>query len=142
MKEKILGYKLKELRDLKGVTQTTVAQALNVGTSTYSNYETGARTPDIFQIYKLAGFFEISVEDLMHMIINIDNDEQFDAPSKTESSNELNSLVEYTSRPINKKRFQLLNSFEKELLCYFEKLSEADKKEIIEFTKIKARKKA
>lgn len=35
-----------------------------------------------------------------------------------------------------------ITTLEKELLFYFDKISEEDKKEIIEFTKIKARKKA
>jgi hypothetical protein len=35
----------------------------------------------------------------------------------------------------------MFSNLEKELFYYFEKISETDKKEIIEFTKIKARKK-
>ena len=42
--------------------------------------------------------------------------------------------------PANKKKYMFHTNLEKELLFYFNKISEEDKKEIIEFTKIKARK--
>ena len=44
------------------------------------------------------------------------------------------------SDPANKKKYMFHTNLEKELLFYFNKISEEDKKEIIEFTKIKARK--
>lgn len=51
---------------------------------------------------------------------------------------DLFDCLDYLNNPSNSKKFHLLNCFEKELLYYFEKLSEEDRKEIIEFTKIKA----
>lgn len=42
--------------------------------------------------------------------------------------------------PRIKKKYMFHTNLEKELLFYFNKISEEDKKEIIEFTKIKARK--
>jgi len=42
--------------------------------------------------------------------------------------------------PKNQKKFQNNTNLEKELLYYFEKITDEDKKEIIEFTKIKASK--
>ena len=40
----------------------------------------------------------------------------------------------------NQKKYQYNTVLEKELLYYFEKISDEDKREIIEFIKIKARK--
>ena len=48
--------------------------------------------------------------------------------------------MEYFNTPHNKKKYQLFTNLEKELLYYFEQISEDDKKEIIAFTKIKAHK--
>lgn len=53
---------------------------------------------------------------------------------------DLFDCLDYLNNPSNSKKIHLLNCFEKELLYYFEKLSEEDRKEIIEFTKIKAHK--
>ena len=60
----------------------------------------------------------------------------------TTSSNDLSEYLEFFNNPANKKKYMFNTTLEKELLFYFDKISEEDKKEIIEFTKIKARKKA
>jgi len=99
MSEKKLPQKLKELRKVNNYTQDYVAAVLGIVRQTYSHYETGRRTPDAEALYKLAGLYNISIDDLMFH-----------------------------------------TNLEKELLFYFNKISEEDKKEIIEFTKIKARK--
>ena len=49
-------------------------------------------------------------------------------------------FLEFFNDPANKKKYMFHTNLEKELLFYFNKISEEDKKEIIEFTKIKARK--
>ena len=53
---------------------------------------------------------------------------------------DFDDFLQYANDEQNKKRFHLLNYSEKELLYYFSKISSVDKREIIEFTKIKARK--
>lgn len=142
MEDKTRYDKLKALREYKHMTQAAVAAALNIKPTTYSNYETGQRHMDPETIYKLAGIFEVPLEDLMHLIIGVDEDISFDAPKKTESSEELNGLLEYTTNPNNKTKLKMLSSYETKLMYYFEKISNEDKEEIIEFTKIKSKKKA
>ncbi len=141
MKEQLLPIKLKELRKVHGYTQDYVAAALGIVRQTYSHYETGRRTPGSDILYKLAGLYNISVEDLMHLTIAVDRNINYDAPPPTQSSEDLAGFLEYFNNPNNRKKYQLFNSLEKELLYYFEKISEDDKREIIEFTKIKAHKK-
>ena len=138
MKNSLLPSKLKELRKAYSYSQDDVAAALGVVRQTYSHYETGKRSPNSDMLFKLAGLYNISVDDLIQLTINIDRDISFDAPKPTRSSEDLSELLRYLNQPYNKKKLQLLTNTEKELLFYFEKISEKDKKEILEFTKIKA----
>ena len=141
MNNKLLSTKLKELRKIHSYTQDYVASVLGVARQTYSHYETGKRTPNSEVLFVLAGLYNISVEDLMQLSMDIDKNIFYDAPAPTQSSEDLAGFLEYFNNPNNKKKYQMFNNLEKELLYYFEKISESDKKEIIEFTKIKAHKK-
>lgn len=61
----ILGKRLKELRTLKKLTQTDVANVLGVERSTYGKYETGDSSPDYEKLIQLAEFFDVSVDYLL-----------------------------------------------------------------------------
>ncbi|QFJ54344.1 helix-turn-helix domain-containing protein [Pseudobutyrivibrio xylanivorans] len=136
--DNLLPQKLKELRKAHSYTQDYVAATLGIVRQTYSHYETGKRTPSTENLYKLAGLYRISIDDLMHIVINIDRNTYYEAPSPSDTSLELNDYLEYVNSPVNANKLHNLSSLEKELLFYFQKISEEDKKEIIEFTKIKA----
>ena len=138
MKEKLLPVKLKELRTAHGYTQDYVAAAIGVVRQTYSHYESGRRSPGPDTLYKLAGVYGISVDDLMQLALQIDRNIYYDAPAPTQSGEDLAGFLEYFNNPKNKKKYQLFSILEKELLYYFEQITDADKREIIEFTKIKA----
>ena len=77
----------------------------------------------------------------MHLTIELDKNVYYDAPVPSSSSLELAECLEYFNNPSNKKKYLYNTNLEKELLYYFERISDDDKREIIEFTKIKARKK-
>lgn len=141
MKKTLIATKLKELRTAHGYNQDYVASAVGVVRQTYSHYETGKRAPNPEILFKLAGLYNISVDDLLQLTIDIDRNIYYDAPAPTQSSEDLAGFLEYFNNPNNKKKYQMFTNLEKELLYYFEKISDSDKKEIIEFTKIKARKK-
>lgn len=140
MKNSLLPNKLKELRKVYGYTQDYVASVLNVARQTYSHYETGQRTPKPEMLFKLSGLYNISLDDLMQLTMKLDRNVQYDAPLPSESSEDLAAFLEYFCKPYNQKKYVLCNDLEKKLLYYFEKISEIDKMEIIEFTKIKAKK--
>ncbi len=140
MKGKLLPQKLKELRKVHNYTQDYVAEVLGVVRQTYSHYETGKRTPDAQALYKLAGLYNISIDDLMHLTVQVDREVSYDAPTPTTTSSDLSEYLAFFNDPANKKKYMFNSDLEKELLFYFHKISEEDKKEIIEFTKIKARK--
>ena len=62
----ILGKRLKELREQKGLTQKELAQTLGLSSkSTITNYEQDDRDPDYETLIKIANYFEISVDYLL-----------------------------------------------------------------------------
>ena len=141
METTLLSKRLKELRKINNYTQDYVASALGVIRQTYSHYETGKRTPNSEMLYKLAGLYDISVDDLLHLSIDLDKNIYYEAPGPTQSSDDLTAYLDFFNNPSNQKKFQYNTNLEKELLYYFQKITDSDKKEIIEFTKIKAQKK-
>lgn len=130
---------MKELRKVNNYTQDYVAAVLGIVRQTYSHYETGRRTPDAEALYKLAGLYNISIDDLMHLTVDIDREVSYDAPVPSQSSEDLSEFLEFLMIPRIKKVHVSYESG-KRIAFYFNKISEEDKKEIIEFTKIKARK--
>lgn len=139
MKNQILANKLRELRKAHSYTQDYVAAALGIVRQTYSHYETGQRTPSTETLYKLAGLYNISVDDLIQISLIVDRNVHYDAPAPTRSGDELAEFLTYFNNPKNQKKYALFSYTEKEMLYYFEKLSEKDKQELIAFAKIKAK---
>ncbi len=140
LKNPLLAKKLKELRIAHSYTQDYVASILDIARQTYSHYETGKRTPSSEILFKLAGLYHISISDLMQISINVDRVLFYDIPAPTSSSENLSNFLEYCNNPTNQKKYQYHSILEKELLYYFEKISDDDKREMIEFIKIKAKK--
>ena len=60
-----INTKLKLLRKQKGVSQGTVAIALGITASAYSNYEQGLRIPTIPILIKLCKFFNVTSDHLL-----------------------------------------------------------------------------
>ena len=61
----ILGQRLKELREAKGLTQKQVANLLNLHSVTYLHYEKAQREPPLQVLAEMAVFFEVSVDYLL-----------------------------------------------------------------------------
>jgi len=139
--ENTLSQRLKELRLLAGYNQDYVASFLKIARQTYAHYEKGDRKPKADMLYKLAGLYNLSVEDIMHLCIDLDNNEYYDAPAQTESSQELSEFLEYINTKENKKKYQYLSSNEKELIFLYSKLSATDKQDIIDFIRVKVKRK-
>lgn len=60
----ILSKRLKDMREIKGVNQTEVANAIHVSQSAYSGYERGAM-PSVEILMELARFFDVSMDYLV-----------------------------------------------------------------------------
>lgn len=59
------GNRLKELRSKNGMTQTSLAQRLNITKSVVSYYERQERMPSPDVLAKLAKIFHVSIDYLM-----------------------------------------------------------------------------
>ena len=105
MESSILPAKLRELRRSYGYTQDYVASFLGVVRQTYSHYETGKRTPNPESLYKLAGLYRISVDDLMQFTLSLDKNIYYDSPAPSSSSIELTDFLEYFNNPNKKKKY-------------------------------------
>ncbi len=57
----MVGEKLKQLRNQKGLLQKDIAKHLGITGSAYGFYEQNQRQPDLDTIKKLADFFNVSV---------------------------------------------------------------------------------
>ena len=60
-----MNKKLKELRQLKGLSQKEVAKAIGVTISAYSNYEQGIREPSYAILINICKFFSVSADYLL-----------------------------------------------------------------------------
>ena len=61
----MLTANLKKYRKLSGLSQNSVAKELSVVPTTISNYETGASTPDVGTLLKLAALYNVKIQDLL-----------------------------------------------------------------------------
>ncbi len=140
MTDSMLLKRIKELRKIHNYSQDYVADVLGITRQTYSHYETGSRKPSIEVIYQLATLYEVSVDDLLNISeINEDKDSE-DLLFASQTGNDLTAFLDFFNNPRNKKKYHYHTNYEKELLYYFQKLTDPDKKELIEIAKIKARK--
>lgn len=63
--EIILGERLKELREEKGLTQRRLADQLGVHSVTYLHYEKDQRQPPLSLLADIAIFYGVSVDYLL-----------------------------------------------------------------------------
>ena len=139
MSTSLLSQRLKELRKVYNYTQDYVAEVIGSTRQTYSHYKTGRRKPSTETLYKLAGLYNISVDDLPHLSMDFDRNVYYEAPGPSQSSEDLSAYLEYFNDPKNQKKYQYHTNLEKELLYYFQKITDKDKRELIEIAKIKSK---
>ncbi len=138
MIDNLLGKRLKELRIVNNYSQDYVAEVIGKTRQTYSHYETGRRKPSTETLYILSGLYNISMDDLLHLSIDIDRNVLYEAPDTSKSSEVLSDYLDFFNDERNQRKYQYNTNMEKELLYFFQKISDQDKREIIAFTKIKA----
>ena len=60
-----LSYRLKSLREEKGISQYQLADSLNLSRGLISNYEQGRREPDYNTLILIADYYEVSIDYLL-----------------------------------------------------------------------------
>ena len=61
----ILGKRLKELREERGLTQKQFAEKLGLNSVTYLHYEKDQREPPLALLVDFAKFYDVSVDYLL-----------------------------------------------------------------------------
>ena len=56
--------KIEEIRKQKGITQEDFAKSMGVSRQTISSLETGRYNPSIFLAYKIAKYFDMTIEEI------------------------------------------------------------------------------
>lgn len=62
----MVGKNIKSFREQKNITQTELAEKLNVTRQAVSNWENEKTEPDIETLHKIASVLEVSVEELIY----------------------------------------------------------------------------
>ena len=70
-----LSSNLYNYRKLYGYTQGRLSKRLNISRQAYSNYETGRRDPDLDLLIRLADFYHITLDQLVHQPFSSRNTE-------------------------------------------------------------------
>ena len=60
-----IGRKLKEARQMRGLTQENVAEKLNVSRQTISDWETEKFYPDMLYVLQLSDLYQVSLDELL-----------------------------------------------------------------------------
>lgn len=66
----MLGKTIAKLRKMKGLTQADLGSAIHVTPSAISQWETGRTSPAVQQMFILANYFGITVEQLESGVLN------------------------------------------------------------------------
>ncbi|MBO5994569.1 MAG: helix-turn-helix transcriptional regulator [Firmicutes bacterium] len=67
-----LGQKITELRKTKGLTQEGLSEIIGVSRQTIANWESDSTNPDINQAKAIAETFQVSLDDLLSMEVEVE----------------------------------------------------------------------
>ena len=129
-----IGSKLKELRKSHNLMQVDIAASIDIKQATYSQYETGKRIPSAVVLFKIASFYGISVDDLLKLCIDHDDNIYFDAMDISVEGKEQKQFLAF----IEKERYSALDKQEQRLLFYYAKLNELERNDVISYTIFKS----
>lgn len=93
------GYRLRELRESKNLTQTQVARRLNLSKTTISGYENNIKTPSLDVLVKLSILYGVSAD----YILGLENRKLLQIDGLTMSQEEIVKILLKEFRDMNKK---------------------------------------
>ena len=71
-----LGQKITELRKSQSLTQERLSEKLGVSRQTIANWEAGSTNPDINQAKAIAELFQVSLDDLLSVEVDVEAKEE------------------------------------------------------------------
>lgn len=93
------GYRLRELRENKELTQTQVAKRLGLSKTTISGYENNIKTPSLDVLVKLSTLYGVSSD----YILGLENRKLMQIDGLTISQEEILKIILKEFRSMNKK---------------------------------------
>lgn len=135
-----LGHLLRSFRLACSFTQERVAKHLGITRQAYSHYENNISVPDTKMLIRIADYFEIPVMLLIDsefpLYGSIYNERN---PSDKNPSVDLTEFLSFYKNPENIKKYHFLSRLEKEMLFFFQMLSENDKQDLLLFAYVKSK---
>ena len=71
-----LGQKITELRKSQGLTQERLSEKIGVSRQTIANWEADSTNPDINQAKAIAELFQVSLDDLLSVEVDVEAKEE------------------------------------------------------------------
>ncbi len=93
------GYRLRELRESKNLTQTQVAKRLNLSKTTISGYENNIKTPSLEVLVKLSILYGVSAD----YILGLENRRFLQIDGLTLNQEEIIKILLKEFKSMNKK---------------------------------------
>lgn len=105
----MLGKTIARLRKSKGLTQAKFADMIHVTQGAISQWETGRTSPDVQQMFILADFFGITVEELTYGEIKTEQPTVSTSPKeKVPTDDPLTEQVMAKARKMNEEELRQL----------------------------------
>ena len=96
----MIGDRLKEAREVKGLTRKAVAEYIKIDQTTYGKYELGKREPDAETLKKLADFYEVSIDFLLEHDYGKENEFFLTVNDMDELKDTIGKVKEYITASI------------------------------------------
>lgn len=108
----MLGKNIARLRKSKGLTQAKFADMIHVTQGAISQWETGRTSPDVQQMFILADFFGITVEELstgnIPQNFPVQNSAQVTTQEKAPADDPLTEQIMAKARKMNEEELRQL----------------------------------
>jgi transcriptional regulator with XRE-family HTH domain len=106
-----LGFRIKQFRTLKKLSQKEVAMAIDMNQGQYSRIESGKVEPTLSSLKKIASVFEVSISELLNEENDLNKEINIPLLEKIKlidllDDNEKNSIMTIIDMAISKKKFK------------------------------------
>lgn len=79
-----VGINIRRLREDRGIKQSEIADLIGMHRSNYSKIETGQREISVAAVDKIAGFFNMTIDELVHLGEDIPKEVSMEDKTTTE----------------------------------------------------------
>ena len=109
-----VGINIRRLREDRGIKQSEIADLIGMHRSNYSKIETGQREISVAAVDKIAGFFNITIDELVHLGEDIPKEVSMEDKTTTEQvkliqeldQEEKNMIFKMVETFLTKKKFK------------------------------------